>query len=113
MFLLLRCFQHLLKPYELLKVPVNEKLCGHDSNSRAVVPGRPLKSAPMPRVALRGPRATDQAEFLRLARASRRFLHPWSAAPSTPRAFANYLWRARRPTVEARLVCRRADGAIL
>lgn len=62
---------------------------------------------------LRKPTTADRTEFLRLTRSSRRYHHPWSTAPTTARAFAHSLGRARRENCEARLVCRRPDGAIV
>ena len=65
------------------------------------------------RVLLRPPSAGDEAEILRLNRASRAFHSPWVAAPRTPAGFKVYLARDGAPDQEARLVCRCVDGAIV
>jgi len=64
-------------------------------------------------VFLRAPRAADQKEFLRLNRASRRLHRGWVAPPVTPRQFAQYLARRRRPDCPGFLICRIGDGAIV
>ncbi len=66
-----------------------------------------------PRVYLRTPVRTDQAEFLTLMRASRSFHRPWATAPTDEERFAAYLADAQRPDFEAMLLCRLEDEAIL
>ena len=70
------------------------------------------------RVLLRAPRAGDEAEFLALARASRRLHAGWVRPPRTPDEFRHYLARAdgewaAPPSNVCRLVVGAADGALL
>jgi [ribosomal protein S5]-alanine N-acetyltransferase len=66
------------------------------------------------RIYLRRLTAADEAEFLRLARASTSLHHPWMELPDTPDTFATFLARYTRPVVNIGLaVCDRASGAIL
>jgi ribosomal-protein-alanine N-acetyltransferase len=65
------------------------------------------------RVFLRAPTAGDRAEFLALARSSRKLHRPWVSPPATPAAFAAFLRRARQPNRVSALVCCRADGVIV
>lgn len=63
------------------------------------------------RVHLRPLALTDEAEFLRLVRASRAFHRPWSYPPSTPRGFRALA--GGTGATDARLVIgRNDDGAI-
>ena len=64
------------------------------------------------RVFLRELTASDQEEFLGLARASVGLHHPWYTLPTTPEAFQAYLTRMSRPGTEGRLVCVRDGGAM-
>ena len=67
-----------------------------------------------PRVALRRVSRDDEAEFLRLARASAALHHPWLSLPGTPEEFAAYMARFDEPAVNTGLVaCDRAAGAIV
>lgn len=45
--------------------------------------------------------------------ASRALHEPWAALPTTPDGYAAYVERARGAELEAFLVCRRDDGALL
>ncbi|GJG85696.1 acetyltransferase [Gemmatimonadetes bacterium T265] len=70
------------------------------------------------RVTLRPPAPNDAAEFLALVQASAALHRPWVVAPDTPAAFRAYVARAAQehdvyPGHVCRLVCRRADGAVL
>jgi ribosomal-protein-alanine N-acetyltransferase len=65
------------------------------------------------RVFIRPPAPEDEAEFIRLVRASRRLHAGWISAPATPQAFAAALHRYESPDVAAFLLCRREDGAIV
>jgi ribosomal-protein-alanine N-acetyltransferase len=65
------------------------------------------------RVLIRPPLARDRQEFLAAMRASRRLHRGWSAPPRSPRAYAAFLRRYRRPTHVAFLACRREDGRIV
>ena len=75
---------------------------------------RLLPSATGPRVHLRPPRPSDEAAFLRAARASRRLHGAWAKAPSTPLRFASFVERydGRNPSHAGFLVVRNEDGAI-
>jgi ribosomal-protein-alanine N-acetyltransferase len=64
-------------------------------------------------VFLRGPSASDRAEFVSLMRSSRSFHRPWATAPTDDDRFAAYLGDSRRPDFEAMLVCRVEDGMIV
>lgn len=65
------------------------------------------------RVHVRAPRPRDEAEFIRLVRASRRFHAGWIAPSSTPEAFAAHLRRNEGADFESFLICRNDDGAIV
>lgn len=65
------------------------------------------------RVFLRHPSARDRDEFLDRVRASRKLHGRWVVAPSDPDAFASYLQRTKSAALEALLVCRKEDGAIV
>jgi ribosomal-protein-alanine N-acetyltransferase len=65
------------------------------------------------RIVLRAPALSDQAEFVRAARASRALHRAWVHAPDTPLAFRVYVRRAAQPGSHAFLVCRRDSGAIV
>jgi ribosomal-protein-alanine N-acetyltransferase len=65
------------------------------------------------RVLIRHPAPEDEAEFIRIVRASRRFHAPWMAPAATPEAFANLVRRTADPDFKSFLVCRREDGAIV
>jgi ribosomal-protein-alanine N-acetyltransferase len=71
---------------------------------------RPLESGP--RTFLRRPRAGDEEEFLRLARASRGLHRSFARPPDTQTAFRAWLARADLPSVQIHLLCRQDDGAI-
>ncbi len=75
---------------------------------------KPLPSATGPRVHLRAPHASDQAPFLRAARASRTLHGAWARAPSTPAQFATFVARfdGHVPSHAGFLVVRNADGAL-
>ena len=55
----------------------------------------------------------DQAEFLRLARASRALHGTWVQAPATPAQYAAYLQRMEQPGHQAFLVCLRTTQRIV
>ena len=61
---------------------------------------------------LRAPHASDTAEFVRLARASRSLHRPWVYAPETAVQFASYLDRSRAVDERCFLVCDREDDSI-
>jgi ribosomal-protein-alanine N-acetyltransferase len=65
------------------------------------------------RVYLRGPRESDRAEFVRLARASRDLHRPWVYAPETGRQYDAYLTRARHPSERCFLVVDRGDESLV
>jgi [ribosomal protein S5]-alanine N-acetyltransferase len=65
------------------------------------------------RVHLRHPGARDRDEFLERVAASRRLHGRWIAAPASPDAFAAYLRRTRDDDVDALLVCRHEDDAMV
>ena len=68
------------------------------------------------RVVLRHAREKDRAEFLKLRRASRRFLRPWEPRVTDPTGnglFDRLLAGRRAADARRFLVCRREDGAIL
>lgn len=54
----------------------------------------------------------DEAEFLRLVRASRAFHRPWSYPPATPQAFREHVGSGSAAD-ERLVVCRNVDGAIV
>ena len=64
------------------------------------------------RVAIRRPRADDEAEFVAAARRSRNLHHPWLTAPDDAEQYAAYLRRIRRQDTSGFLFCDRASGAI-
>jgi [ribosomal protein S5]-alanine N-acetyltransferase len=66
-----------------------------------------------PRVLIRAPAPEDEAELIRLVRASRRFHAGWISGPTTPEAFQNLLRRNEAADFAAFLLCRREDGAIV
>ncbi len=65
------------------------------------------------RVLIRHPAAEDEAEFIRIVRASRRFHAPWMAPAATPPVFANLVRRTADPDFKSFLLCRTEDGAIV
>lgn len=71
---------------------------------------RPLESGP--RTYLRRPRAGDEQEFIRLARASRRLHRSFARPPDSETAYRAWLARADLPTVQIHLLCLREDDAI-
>ena len=62
---------------------------------------------------LRSLAAGDCDAFVSAMRASRGLHHPWTAPPTTADAFAAMLLRAGSPSLEAMIVCRRCDGAMV
>jgi ribosomal-protein-alanine N-acetyltransferase len=66
-----------------------------------------------PRVFLRQPAASDEAELVALMRASRRLHAPWVSPPKDGAAFRVFLARGRRPNALALLACHLDGGAIL
>jgi len=70
-------------------------------------------TVPGSRVLLRPPLVRDRREFLAAMCASRRLHRGWSAPPRTPRAYAAFLRRYRRPSHVGFLACRREDGRIV
>ncbi|MCZ7438015.1 GNAT family protein [Micromonospora sp. WMMC241] len=64
------------------------------------------------RVAIRRPRAGDEAEFVAAARRSRDLHHPWLSAPADAEGYAAYLRRIRRQDTSGFLFCDRASGEI-
>ena len=71
---------------------------------------RPLESGA--RTFLRRPCSGDEAEFIRLARASRRLHRSFARPPDNPAAFRAWLARADQLTVQIHLLCRHEDDAI-
>ncbi|HEU5057163.1 MAG TPA: GNAT family protein [Kofleriaceae bacterium] len=71
---------------------------------------RPLESGP--RTFLRRPGPGDEAEFIDLARASRRLHGSFARPPDTPAAFRAWLARADLPSVQIHLLCLHDGGAI-
>jgi [ribosomal protein S5]-alanine N-acetyltransferase len=65
------------------------------------------------RVYVRPPARSDEEGFTSLMRASRSFHRPWASAPTDEDRFAAYLTDSRRRDLEAMLVCRFSDDAIL
>ena len=65
------------------------------------------------RIDLRPPTALDQAEFLRLARASRVLHGAWVQAPTMPAHYAAYLRRMAQPDHQGFLVCLRTTRQIV
>ncbi len=64
------------------------------------------------RTFLRRPRPEDEAEFVRLARASRRLHGTFARPPENATGFRAWIARADQPAVQIHLLCRREDGAI-
>lgn len=64
------------------------------------------------RVHIRTIQLADEAEFLRLVRASRAFHRPWSYPPATPQAFREHVRNAGAHD-DHLVVCRKEDGAIV
>lgn len=84
------------------------------SNSRGVDGSQAELRGPL--VELRAPQAGDEAEFVALRRASRDFLAPWEATPSSHDPFGPERFRrfVRRTANRRRfLVRRRDDGALV
>lgn len=81
--------------------------------ARRSIPAGGSRLAVGARVFIRPPHRRDRAEFLALARSSRKLHRPWVSPPATPSAFAAFLRRARQPNRLSTLVCARADGAIV
>jgi len=65
------------------------------------------------RVYLRAPERSDEDEFIRLVRASRRLHRPWVYAPETPREFAAFISACGSDSKSCSLVCRRDDEALV
>jgi ribosomal-protein-alanine N-acetyltransferase len=65
-----------------------------------------------PRTFLRRPQPDDEAEFTRLARASRRLHRTFARPPDNATHFRAWLARADQAAVQIHLLCRREDGAI-
>jgi ribosomal-protein-alanine N-acetyltransferase len=66
-----------------------------------------------PRVALRLVAREDEAEFIRLTRASADLLRPWMTLPTTPEEFGTFIGRFQERSGIGLVVCDRADGAIV
>jgi ribosomal-protein-alanine N-acetyltransferase len=67
-----------------------------------------------PRVALRHVTWEDEAEFLRLVRASTGVHHPWLQLAATPEEFGAFMARFDKPVANIGLLaCERATGAIV
>jgi ribosomal-protein-alanine N-acetyltransferase len=64
------------------------------------------------RVAIRHLRRDDEAEFLRLAHASRELHRPWLFLPETPRDFAAFMNRVEEPVTEGLAVCVAETGVL-
>jgi ribosomal-protein-alanine N-acetyltransferase len=65
------------------------------------------------RTYLRAPSARDEKAVLALVRKSKRLHRNWVFAPSSPKAFRDYLKTMRRRNAQAFLVCRLEDDAIV
>jgi ribosomal-protein-alanine N-acetyltransferase len=65
-----------------------------------------------PRTFLRRPRLEDEAEFVHLARASRRLHRTFAVPPDSATTFRAWMARADLPAVQIHILCRREDGAI-
>jgi len=63
-------------------------------------------------VYLERPARKHQAEFLAAVRRSQALHRPWVYAPSTPRAYALFLERAKKPTQRSFLVREATSGAL-
>lgn len=74
------------------------------------VAARPLESGP--RTFLRRPGAADLAEFVALARQSRRLHRSFARPPDTPATYRGWLARGAEPSVELHLLCLKDSGAI-
>jgi len=64
------------------------------------------------RTFLRRPQKDDEAEFTRLARASRRLHRTFARPPDDATSFRAWLARGEQPNVQIHLLCRREDGVI-
>jgi ribosomal-protein-alanine N-acetyltransferase len=64
------------------------------------------------RVSVRPLAASDQDEYIELARASVDLHHPWYSMPTTPEEFQAHLTRFSQPTAEGFVVCLRDSGAM-
>jgi ribosomal-protein-alanine N-acetyltransferase len=64
------------------------------------------------RTFLRRPQPGDEAEFTRLARASRRLHRTFARPPDDASSFRAWLARGEQPNVQIHLLCRREDGVI-
>jgi len=62
---------------------------------------------------VRGPEEADADAYIAQMRASRRFHHPWIAAPTDRDAWDRLLARHATPEVEVLFAVRREDGAIV
>jgi ribosomal-protein-alanine N-acetyltransferase len=62
---------------------------------------------------LREPKVDDEAEFLSLVASSRDLHQGWVAPPHDHASYSGYIERGKRPELEARLICRSSDGAIV
>lgn len=71
---------------------------------------QPLESGP--RAFLRRPGSDDEAEFILLARASRRLHRTFARPPDSAAAFRAWLARADHPSVQIHLLCLHEEGAI-
>ena len=65
------------------------------------------------RTYLRAPTVRDERRFLALVRASKKLHGGWVSAPSTPKAYRDYLARMRKKDAKAFVVCRREDDEIV
>jgi ribosomal-protein-alanine N-acetyltransferase len=75
--------------------------------------GRSTRLATGARTYLRAPTARDERRFLALVRASKKLHGAWVSAPTTAKAFRDYLARPRKADRQAFLVCRREDDEIV
>jgi ribosomal-protein-alanine N-acetyltransferase len=64
-------------------------------------------------VFLRKPRASDEDEFLRLVRESRRLHRPWTMPPADAAGFARFLRRSKQDNVITVFACERESGRIV
>jgi ribosomal-protein-alanine N-acetyltransferase len=65
------------------------------------------------KVLLRPPKKSDQAEFIALNRASKRFHRGLVSPPTTPEQFSSFLRRSRAEDSACFLICLTADDAII
>ena len=65
------------------------------------------------RVVVREPRESDADEYIAQMRASKRFHHPWIAAPTDREAWDRLMERHATPQVEVLFVVRREDDAVV